>query len=190
MTNSPDTREFRPQLQRLEALLHEAEELTDPAAQACCRQFVRAVLDLHAAGLERLVGHMDGSALDACANEDIVSGLLLLHNLHPQDTETRVRQALEQVRPYLRSHGGNVELLEINGGVARLRLEGSCDHCPSSALTMSQTIEEAILAKAPDVIAVEVEGEPGASASGGTPGADAPGSPFHQRAGKVALPVL
>ena len=67
-------------------------------------------------------------------------------------------QALEQVRPYLRSHGGNVELLEVRDGVVRLQLEGSCHGCPSSAVTMKQTIEEAILAKAPDMVAVEVEG--------------------------------
>jgi Fe-S cluster biogenesis protein NfuA len=81
-----------------------------------------------------------------------------LHGLHPLDTETRVRQSLDDVRPYLQSHGGNVELIEIDGGTARLRLHGSCHSCPSSAVTMKQTVEEAILARAPDVTAVEVEG--------------------------------
>jgi Fe-S cluster biogenesis protein NfuA len=164
MTNTLDGRAFQSQLQRLEALLHEVERFTDPAAQACTRQIVQAVLDLHGAGLERLLGHLEtaGEAgiavLDACARDDVVAGLLLLHGLHPLDVEARVRQALEQVRPYLRSHGGNVELLSVSDGIVRLRLEGSCDGCPSSAATMTQTIEEAILAKAPDVTAVEVEG--------------------------------
>ena len=74
-----------------------------------------------------------------------MGGLLLLHGLHPLDLEARVRQALDKVRPYLRSHGGNVELLGVDEGVVRLRLEGSCHGCPSSAATMRQTIEEAIL---------------------------------------------
>ena len=103
-------------------------------------------------------GEAGAAILDACARDDVVGGLLLLHGLHPLDLEARVRQALEQVRPYLRSHGGNVELLGVGDGVVRLRLEGSCHGCPSSAVTMKQTIEEAILAKAPDVTAVEVEG--------------------------------
>ncbi len=72
--------------------------------------------------------------------------------------EARVHQALEAVRPYLHSHGGNVELLGVEDGIVRLRLHGSCHSCPSSAVTMQQTIEEAIYGKAPEVTAVEVEG--------------------------------
>jgi Fe-S cluster biogenesis protein NfuA len=90
----------------------------------------------------------------------VVGGLFLLHGLHPLGVEDRVRQALEGVRPYLRSHGGNVELLGVSDGVVRLRLNGSCHSCPSSAVTMQQTIEEAIYGKAPEVTAVEVEGAP------------------------------
>ena len=82
------------------------------------------------------------------------------------------------MRPYLRSHGGNVELLGVADGVVRLRLEGNCDGCPSSAATMTQTIEEAILAKAPDVAVVEVEGLE-----------DGPPAPADAR-GLVALPVV
>ena len=82
----------------------------------------------------------------------------MLYGLHPLDLETRVLQALAQVRPYLRSHGGNVELIGVRDGVVHLRLVGSCHGCPSSAITMRQTIEKAILGKAPDVIAIEVEG--------------------------------
>jgi Fe-S cluster biogenesis protein NfuA len=164
MTNTLDVREFQSRLQRLDVLLREVERFGDPEAQEQTRELVQAVLDLHAAGLERLLEHLGAAGeagaavLDACARDDVVAGLLLLHGLHPLDVETRVRQALEGVRPHLRSHGGNVELLEVRDGVVRLRLVGNCDGCPSSAVTMRQTVEEAILGKAPDVIAVEVEG--------------------------------
>jgi Fe-S cluster biogenesis protein NfuA len=174
MTHALDAREFQAELQRLDALLREAERLADPAAQTHLRAVVRAVLDLHGAALGRLLGHLESAGeagravLDACARDDVVSGLLLLHGLHPLDVEARVRQALEQVRPYLSSHGGNVELLGVGDGVVRLRLQGSCHSCPSSAVTMKQTVEEAILARAPDVTAVEVEGlTPPAPADGG-----------------------
>ena len=87
-----------------------------------------------------------------------MSSLLLLYGLHPLDLEARVQQALEKVRPLLRSHGGNVELLGIADGVVRLRMLGSCHGCPSSAMTLKNAIEEAIYAAAPDATAIEVEG--------------------------------
>lgn len=163
MAHTPDAREFQSRLQRLEVLLQEVERFADPSAQAHTREIVQAVLDLHGTGLERIIHHLENAGpagavtLDTCARDDIVAGLLLLHGLHPQDLETRVLQALEQVRPALRAHGGNVELIGVDEGVVRLRLVGSCNGCPSSAVTMKTTIEEAILARAPDVAAVKVE---------------------------------
>jgi Fe-S cluster biogenesis protein NfuA len=158
MTYSLDAREFQARLQRLEALLQQVERWPDPAAQAHLREIVQAVLDLHRAGLERMLERLDASVINACAGDEVVAGMLLLHGLHPLDLETRVRRALEEVRPALRGHGGDVELLEVRDGVVRLRLEGNCHGCPSSSATMRQTVEEAIVGKAPDALAVEVEG--------------------------------
>ena len=165
MSTTLDAREFQKRLQRLDVLLRGVDRFADPTAAAQTREIVQAVLDLHGAGLERILGHLEeagesGAAVsEALAGDDVVGGLLLLHGLHPLDLEARVLQALEQVRPYLRSHGGNVQLLGIRDGAVRLRLEGSCHGCPSSAVTMRQTIEEAIVARAPDATSVEVEGE-------------------------------
>ncbi len=92
------------------------------------------------------------------AADDLVGSLLLLYGQHPLPLETRVTQALDKVRPYLDSHGGNVELLGITDGVVRLRMQGSCKSCPSSAMTLKLAIEEAIYAAAPDVVAIEAEG--------------------------------
>jgi Fe-S cluster biogenesis protein NfuA len=162
--DTPDAREFQGRLQRLDALLQGVDRLADPGARAHVRETVQAILDLHGAGLERVMSHLDAageagtSARDACVRDEVVGGLLLLHGLHPLDLEARVLQALDQVRPYLRSHGGDVELLGVTDGVVRLRLRGSCQGCPSSAVTMKQNIEEAILARAPDAIALKVEG--------------------------------
>src|ERR687894_1093945 len=103
-------------------------------------------------------GEDSGRTFEAFAEDELVTHLLLLHGLHPLDVETRVVQALEEVRPYLRSHGGNVELLGIEGGVARLRLEGGCDGCPSSTVTLKLAIEEAVLKAAPDLERIEAEG--------------------------------
>jgi Fe-S cluster biogenesis protein NfuA len=164
MTETLDAREFQSRLQRLDVLLREVEESADPAVAARTREIVQAVLDLHGSGLGRILEHLQAAGdagapiLDACARDDVVSGLLLLHGLHPTDLETRVLRALEEVRPALHSHGGNVELLGVRDGVVQLRLAGSCDGCPSSAATMKMTIEEAIFANAPDVTSIEVQG--------------------------------
>jgi len=102
---------------------------------------------------------------------------LLLYGLHPLDLESRVGQALEKVRPYLHSHGGNIELLGLTDGIVRLRLHGSCHGCPSSAQTLKQTIEEAIFEIAPDVTAIEVEDE-------------LVEMPSSSQTGRFALPIL
>lgn len=166
MTEPLDVREFQARLERLDALLQAVEHLADPAVRSRTREIAQAILELHGVGLGRILEHVAAAstaALDACARDEVAGGLLLLHGLHPWDTEQRVQLALEEVRPYLRSHGGDVELLGIRDGVVRLQLEGSCHGCPSSALTMKQTIEEAIVGRAPEVVAVEVEGETSAT---------------------------
>ena len=163
MASTLDAKDFPSRLQRLDALLRELDHLADPAARATFQEILQTVLDLHGAGLDRLLGRVaDGGeagqeVLEFCAEDEVVGGMLLLHGLHPLDLEGRVRQALDSVRPYLRSHGGNAEVLAIEDGVVRLRLEGSCHGCASSAATVKQTIEQAICGRAPEVIAVEVE---------------------------------
>jgi Fe-S cluster biogenesis protein NfuA/nitrite reductase/ring-hydroxylating ferredoxin subunit len=124
---------------------------------------VGVLLDLYGDGLARMMeivaaGEERGRNFEAFARDELISHLLLLHGLHPLDVQERVVGALEEVRPYLRSHGGNVELLGIEGGVARVRMEGSCDGCPSSVVTLKLAIEEAVLKAAPDLEGVEAEG--------------------------------
>jgi Fe-S cluster biogenesis protein NfuA len=82
-----------------------------------------------------------------------------VHGLHPQSLAERVEGALATVRPLLGAHGGDVELLEIDedaGGV-RLRLLGSCDGCPSSAITLQSAVERAIVEAAPEIVAIDVD---------------------------------
>jgi Fe-S cluster biogenesis protein NfuA len=163
MSTSPSP-SFDQRVQQIEGLVAQIESSPDPKAQAAAREMVRVLLDLHAAGLARILDLLaqagDGApaALEACKRDDLVSSLLLLHGLHPEGLETRVRRALDKVRPYLHSHGGDVELLGISEGTVRLHLEGSCHGCPSSQVTLQTTIERAIYEAAPDVVAIEVDG--------------------------------
>jgi Fe-S cluster biogenesis protein NfuA len=79
----------------------------------------------------------------------------------------RVTQALDEVRPYLATHGGDVELLGVGeDGVAHLRLKGSCSGCPSSAITLKSAVEEAIHKAAPDVEDIVAEDDPAPAAPG------------------------
>jgi Fe-S cluster biogenesis protein NfuA len=162
--NNLEETEFRKQMQHVETLIQEIDGFRDPADRAKTHEIIQGILKLHGRGLERILEHLAdageaGRALiDVLAQDDLISSLLLLYGLHPVEFETRVRQALDQVRPYLRSHGSEVELLAIRDGNVRLRLEGSCQYCSSSALTLKLAIEEVIYEKAPDVRAIQVEG--------------------------------
>ncbi|MDQ3813465.1 MAG: NifU family protein, partial [Armatimonadota bacterium] len=160
-----EDKEFQQRIGRIEGLVHEIEAIADPALQATARELVQTLLALHGAGLARMLniiaqaGAAGSAMMDDLARDDLVGSLLLLHGLHPLDLETRVRQALDTVRPDLGSHGGHVELLGVTTeGAIRLRLEGNCHGCASSRATLQHAIEEAIYAAAPDVTAIEVDG--------------------------------
>jgi Fe-S cluster biogenesis protein NfuA/nitrite reductase/ring-hydroxylating ferredoxin subunit len=151
-------------MQQVEALIRKIESLPDPEARSAAVELMQALMDFHGAGLDRLMeivaeaGEAGYAVFDKFAQDEMVASLLLLYGLHPVPLETRVSGALDKVRPYLDSHGGNVELLGVEGGTVRLRLQGSCKTCPSSAMTLKLAIEEAIYAAAPDVAAIEAEG--------------------------------
>lgn len=146
----------------METLLEQIETLKDPNARSKAAEMVGVLLDLYGDGLARMMDLVyetgNDKAFESFAQDELVSHLLLLHGLHPLDVETRVVQALEEVRPYLQSHGGNVEFLGVEEGVARLRMQGSCDGCPSSAMTLKLAIEEAVMKAAPDLDGIEAEG--------------------------------
>jgi Fe-S cluster biogenesis protein NfuA len=149
---------------QIEELIRRIENLPDPAARSSAIELVTALMEFHGASLERLMeivaeaGDPGYSIFDKFAGDNVVGSLLLLYGLHPLSLESRVTQALDKVRPYLDSHGGNVELLGINEGVVRLRMRGSCKSCPSSSMTLKLAIEEAIYAAAPDIVSIEAEG--------------------------------
>lgn len=145
---------------RIETLLDEFGGTGDSVAQERAERLVRAVMDLYAAGLARVVELTEKSeVLRQLADDELVAGLLLLHDLHPDPVDTRIQRALDRVRPYLGSHAGGIDYLGIDDeGVAHLTLQGSCSGCPSSSVTVTMTIETAILEVAPEVLSVDVVG--------------------------------
>ena len=157
-----EEKEFQQRIQRVEELVRKIESVADPDTRASAIELMQSLMDLHSAGLERMMeitfqnGEAGSQIIDNFARDELVGSLLLLYGLHPLPLEERVIQALDNVRPYLRSHGGNVELLSVMDGVVRLRLAGS--GCASTAATLRLAIEGAVYDAAPDMTALQVEG--------------------------------
>lgn len=126
------------------------------AAHERARQLVREVVGLYGAGLERIIQLGEPGLAERLATDDLVASLLLVHGLHPHDAYHRVSDALDRVRPYLGSHGGDVDLLDVTGDTVRLAFTGSCKSCPSSAVTLELAVEDAVRAAAPEIFSIEV----------------------------------
>lgn len=180
-----EERELQKRLAHVDALVGELQQLPDLSSRALVEELLSTVLDLHGEALSRMLDALGprGQAatdrlLERMAEDDLIRGVLLLHGLHPMDLRSRVEGALESVRPYMKTHGGGVELIDVAGDIVRIRLEGHCQGCPSSAVTLKLAVEKAIYEAAPDVSAIEVV-EP----------ADAPASGPPLMAGLVALPM-
>ncbi len=171
--NGPeDDTQWRAAGERIQTLL-DASASGGVAARERAEQLVREVTDLYGAGLQRILAmatSADPGLADRLAADDLVASLLLVHGLHPYDIERRVADALDSVRPYLGSHGGDVHLLGVDPGpdgdyVVRLQFAGSCKSCPSSAVTLELAVQDAVRAAAPEIGSIEVisapQAEPG-----------------------------
>lgn len=126
-------------------------------------QLAAELTDLYGAALERIVAMTSESApelVERFAADELVASLMLVHGLHPHGVERRIDDALDSVRPYLGSHGGDVALLGVvdgqDGPVVRLQFAGSCKSCPSSAVTLEFAVEDAVRAAAPEIASIEV----------------------------------
>jgi Fe-S cluster biogenesis protein NfuA/nitrite reductase/ring-hydroxylating ferredoxin subunit len=153
-----DDAQWRTAGDRIQTLL-DASSAGGAAARERAEQLVREVTDLYGAVLERMTDvalAADPGLADRFAADDLVASLLLVHGLHPYDVQRRVSDALDSVRPYLGSHGGDVSLLGVDDGVVRLQFQGSCKTCPSSSVTLELAVEDAVRAAAPEISSIEV----------------------------------
>jgi Fe-S cluster biogenesis protein NfuA/nitrite reductase/ring-hydroxylating ferredoxin subunit len=153
-----DDAQWRTAGDRIQTLL-DASAAGGAVARERAEQLVREVTDLYGAGLERMMGlavAANPALAEAFTRDDLVASLLLVHGLHPHSVERRISDALDTVRPYLGSHGGDVSLLEVHGDVVRLQFSGSCKSCPSSAVTLELAVEDAVRAAAPEISSIEV----------------------------------
>jgi Fe-S cluster biogenesis protein NfuA/nitrite reductase/ring-hydroxylating ferredoxin subunit len=161
--STPLSTELNQHGKRVQELIAEIDGVTDSNARELLQECMQEVLAFYGLGLGRILeiakSVSEGQAVyEKLVHDSVVRGLLLIHGLHPVPLEDRLREALAKVRPYMESHGGNVELLSLDNDVARLRLVGHCESCPSSAITLELALKQAIEEACPDLLSFECEG--------------------------------
>ena len=67
----------------------------------------------------------------------------------------KVEKALKDIRPHLQADGGDVELVDVENGIVKVRLTGACAGCPMSQMTLKQGIEGYIKKAIPEILSVE-----------------------------------
>jgi Fe-S cluster biogenesis protein NfuA len=156
MPGSPD---FQRRLESIEKLLGRIESASDPHVRSTAQELVRAVMDLHGAGLERILeilgaaGAAGQGAIESLSQDDLVSSLLVLYGIHPRSIEDRLMQALEKIRPSLKKRGGEIEVVYLTDGAVKLRLHGN-----GHAAALKELVEESVYEAAPDITSLVIEG--------------------------------
>jgi hypothetical protein len=143
---------------KIDELVQATESVIDPHARATATELVQAVMALHSAAIGRMLELISQSAdgsesMASMVSDELVSSVLVLHGLHPDDAETRVRRAFEKLRRHFDSRGGRIELLEVDSQVVRMRLSGRAATPANKSL-----VEDAIVQAAPEIETVIVEG--------------------------------
>lgn len=149
----------------VDSLLAGFDAVTTPReARALGEELARTLVTFYGDGLERVLsivydacGDRGDAVIAALCEDPMVESFLCLHGLHPIPVEERVERALDTVRGYVHSHAGAISVTRIEGGVVTLRLEGSCDGCPSSTATVKLAVERAIREQVPEIHEVRAE---------------------------------
>lgn len=148
-------------IDKIEELVRQAESLADPKARAIAVDLVQAVLDFHSAGLNRVMeivadpGATVRTVIDRITTDDLTSSMLLLHDLHPDDLETRVNRAIHKLQETFASLGAKLSLIAIEDGTVRLHFDSARTW---SGTPVKASIENAIFQAAPEIADVIIEG--------------------------------
>lgn len=145
---------------RFDAAVEQVEALDEPARRAAL-ELKDAVERFHHAALVAIVKALRADPrgkeiLFELVDDPSVFAVLALQGIVRPPLAAQAETALAAVRPYLASHGGDVELVEVAGAVARVRLKGSCNGCSMSAVTLQESVEAALVGGVDGVESVEV----------------------------------
>jgi Fe-S cluster biogenesis protein NfuA len=167
-----DGKDFGQDIQRIGGLVQEIESIADPAIRATTKDLVQSLMDLHGAAFEKALEIIAEtrepgmSIIDRLGRDSLVSSVLILYGLHPEDLESRVVKAVDRVRHQLRKQGCEVELLGVYDGAIQIRVETGSHTCGSTAKTVQATLEAAMYDAAPDLTSLVIEGLEEKPASG------------------------
>jgi len=117
--------------------------------------------------------HRPGLELIAAGDHDdpVAQALLSMYDLAPLDDQVAVEEALDEIRPYIESHGGGLELLDVDDGVVHVQMSGACNGCAGSAITLRRGVEEILRERYEgfrEVVAHEPEGAESGNGNGGS----------------------
>lgn len=158
-----DNQEFRDQIARIEALIGSIESAADPALRATAKNLVQSIMDLHAGAIDRMLeivskaGEPGAAVLRSLATDELVSSVLVLYDLHPDDFETRVHRGIEKARQALTRRGADLQVLAVEAAAVRLKIETGGHNCGATVSDLEKLVREALLATAPDAAEVVVE---------------------------------
>jgi hypothetical protein len=166
-----DEKQFQQQVQQIGQRVQELEAIGDPAVRAAAKDLIQLLMEMHGSGLERMLevifqsGDAGVRLIDELGGDPVVSGLLVLYGLHPDDLQSRVEQKLAQIRSRLFKMGAEAQLITVNGSDVRVRVKIEGHACGSTSQNVKTLVEEAAYEAAPDLTSLVVEGleEPAAS---------------------------
>jgi Fe-S cluster biogenesis protein NfuA len=154
-------------LSRIDELVELVEQAPGPTSEAAL-DVVQALVEVYGEALARMLDAAAPPAVEQMLDDELLRHLLVLHSLHPDTVEQRVRRVLDELRPEIESRGGQVELVQIDDGVARIQLSGGgCGSCGSSTDPLEEAVADSVLALAPElgsVTSVPDEGGTGVQA--------------------------
>ncbi|CQD23007.1 Rieske (2Fe-2S) domain-containing protein [Mycobacterium lentiflavum] len=156
-TQPPSFEELAKRVDEATAALQKLE----PSARSVAEELKAAVEAIHRAGLVTIVQRMRADAaarpvLFDLVDDPVVHLLFSLHEIVRPDPMTQAAKALQEVRPQLQGHGGDVALVRIEDGTAFVRLQGACNGCSMSSVTLRNLVEKALVGDVSGVTAVEV----------------------------------
>jgi hypothetical protein len=167
-----DEKEFRNRVEEIGKLISDLDEIADPKARTSARVLVQLVMELHGTALERMMeviyskGEVGVDIIDSLGRDRVASGMLVLHNLHPDDTETRVARAIDDVGRQLQKQEVEVRLVSFESGAVTVFAKTSAHACGSTAATVRSSIEEAVYEAAPEITSLSIEGLEAKSSAG------------------------
>lgn len=167
-----DDKDFQKRVQKIGELVHDLETIVDPVTRASAKGLVQLLMDLHGTGLERILQIVfdsgDGGArvIDELGEDPLVSSLLVLYGLHPDEIEVRVERKLKQMRSKFHKMGAEAKLVSVNRGDIRVRVSVEGHVCGSTKTNVQAAVQDAIYEAAPDLTSLVVEGLEEQPASG------------------------